>query len=267
MIYPIPRAVALLASYNEERFICGCLEHLFRNHVEAYLIDNCSTDNTLALAKRYLGHGLIGFETLPRAGVYSWRPILERKEQLANTLEADWFINVDPDEIRLPPYAGISLAEAFAVVEQQGYNAVNFQEFTFIPTLEEPDHDHPNFAATMKHYYPFGSDQRQIKAWRRPAGPVEFAFSGAHQVRFDGSKVSPVNFLMKHYMFLSAGHADRKYAQKAFDPAEIKIGWHGLRSRWRLEMIKLPPASELRLFTSDNRLDASHPRSRHYLFG
>lgn len=265
MIHSSPRVIALLASYNEERFIVGCLEHLFLHNVKAYLIDNGSSDNTCALAERYLGRGLIGIETLPRKGMYSWRPILERKEQLANTLDADWFMNVDPDEIRLPPQSGVSLAEAFAVAEQRGYNAVNFQEFTFVPTREEPDHEHANFLRTMRRYYAFESSQRQIKAWKRPTGPVEFAFSGAHQVRFDGIRVYPENFLMRHYMFLSVEHAVRKYVQKTFDPAELEIGWHALRANLHPELIKLPKESELSLFTSNDKLDASRPRSRHYL--
>ena len=33
------RVVALLATYNEERFIEGYLEHLVRNDVEIYLLD------------------------------------------------------------------------------------------------------------------------------------------------------------------------------------------------------------------------------------
>ena len=35
-----PRVVAIIATYNEERFIGDCLEHLFANDVEAYLCDN-----------------------------------------------------------------------------------------------------------------------------------------------------------------------------------------------------------------------------------
>jgi cellulose synthase/poly-beta-1,6-N-acetylglucosamine synthase-like glycosyltransferase len=49
------RVLALLATYNEERFIEGCLEHLVRNGVEIYLMDNDSTDDTLGIAERYLG--------------------------------------------------------------------------------------------------------------------------------------------------------------------------------------------------------------------
>src|ERR687894_1459366 len=78
------RVVAILAAYNEERFIAGCLEHLFEQGVEAYLIDNCSTDRRVEIAERYLKRGLVGIETLPRTeDVFKQRSIHERKEQLA----------------------------------------------------------------------------------------------------------------------------------------------------------------------------------------
>ncbi|MGH3145714.1 MAG: glycosyltransferase family 2 protein, partial [Rubrobacter sp.] len=163
------RVVAILAAYNEERFIDSCLEHLFEQGVDVYLIDNESTDRTVGIAERYLGRGLIGIETLPRArDAYRWQPILRRKEELAATLEADWFMHADPDEVRLPPRSGLTLAEAFAEVDGKGYNAVNFVEFTFVPTREAPDHDHPEFSRTVRHYYPFVRNfPSQIKAWKR----------------------------------------------------------------------------------------------------
>lgn len=264
----IPQVVALLATYNEERFIAGCLDHLLEQNLKIYLIDNGSTDQTASIAERYLGHGLIGLETFPRTGMFSLRPLLERTERLANTLDADWFMNLDVDEIRLPPRSGRTLAEAFAEVEEQGYNAINFQEFTFIPTRENPDHDHSAFCNTMRRYYPFMSAPiaTQVKAWKRQAGPVEFAWSGGHQIRFDGLRISPQNFVMKHYLFLSVAHAHRKYIDKTYDPGEVEAGWHRARVALRPELIKLPPESELRAFVSNDELDASNPRARHYLF-
>ena len=44
------RVVALLATYNEERFVGGCIEHLQRQGIETYLIDNESTDATVEIA-------------------------------------------------------------------------------------------------------------------------------------------------------------------------------------------------------------------------
>jgi glycosyltransferase involved in cell wall biosynthesis len=264
----IQRVIALLATYNEERFVAGCLEHLLQQQIDVYLIDNCSTDQTLAIASRCIGHGLIGIETIPRRGTYSWRPILERKEQLANTLDADWFMNVDADEIRLPPRTDRSLAEAFAEVDGEGYNAVNFQEFTFTPTQEAPDHDHQDFQKTMRWYYPYlpSPVPNQVKAWKRQPSPVKFAWSAGHQVRFSGLRISPQWFRMRHYLFLSVPHAVRKYIEKSYDPAEMEAGWHRARAGLRPETIRLPAEAELRPYLSDDKLDPSNPRVQHYLF-
>jgi glycosyltransferase involved in cell wall biosynthesis len=117
------RAIAILATYNEERFIAGCPENLVRQGLQVYLIDNDSTDDTVTIAERYTGRGLIGIERLPRAGVFNLRQQLARKEILAATLDADWFIHVDADQIVLSPRSTQSLAQALAEVDAQGYNA------------------------------------------------------------------------------------------------------------------------------------------------
>jgi glycosyltransferase involved in cell wall biosynthesis len=260
------RIIAILATYNEARFIAGCLEHLFRQGIEVYLIDNCSTDQTVAIARQYLNQGLIGIETLPRAGAFSLRQQLERKEQLAATLESDWFMHVDADEIRLPPRSDHTFGQAFAALEAQGFNAVNFLELTFIPTREAPDHDHPDFQKTMRWYYPFlPAFPHQLKAWKRQPGPVELAWSGGHQVRFPGLRMSPESFPMRHYLFLNVSHAFRKYVNKRYDPREVESGWHGWRAKLKPEMIRLPSQAELRTYVSDDQLDPSNPRTQHYL--
>jgi hypothetical protein len=261
------RVVAILATYNEERFIAACLEHLFRHGVEAYLIDNCSTDQTLAIAECYVGQGLIGIESFPRdSGMYRWRSLLERKEEIAASLQADWFMHVDPDGFCLPPRSDRTLAQAFAEVDALGHNAVNFMEFTFIPTQESPDHDHPRFQETMLSYYPFlPTWPPQLKAWKRQPERVEFAWSGGHLVRFPGLRISPESFRMRHYQFLSVDHAIRKYVNMRYDSAELAAGWHVVRSRLRPEMISLPPQAEMRTYSPGTPLDACNPRRQHYL--
>jgi Glycosyl transferase family 2 len=260
------RVIALLATYNEERFIAGCLEHLFRQGVTVYLIDNCSTDRTLSLARRYLDRGLIAVETLPRHGSFSLRSQLERKEQLASTLDGDWFMHVDADEIHLPPRSNSTLAEAFAAAEAEGCNAVNFQEFTFLPTREAPDHDHPDFQQTMRWYYPFlPFFPHLVRAWRRQAEPVNLTASGGHEVQFRGLRLYPESFRMRHYPFLSMAHVQHKYLDRQYDVAEVQSGWHHWRPNLTRELIQLPTQSELRLYRSDDELDPSLPRTQHYL--
>jgi glycosyltransferase involved in cell wall biosynthesis len=260
------RVVALLATYNEERFILRCLEHLFEHGVEVYLIDNSSTDQTVPIAERYLTRGLIGIEHFPRDGIYKWRALLERKQQLASTLDADWLIHVDADEIRLPPRTGRTLVQALADVDRQGFNAVNFLDFTFVPTREAPDHDHPNFQETMRWYYPFQPRfPHKLTAWRRQDGPIELAWSAGHRVRFPGLRMSPESFRMRHYLFVSVPHAISKFVDRCYDEAELRAGWHRWRAALQPEMIKLPAQGELRTYLSDDELDPSNPRSRPYL--
>jgi Glycosyl transferase family 2 len=259
------RALALLATYNERRFIGPCLEHLHAHGIDTYLIDNCSDDETVSIAERHLGRGLVGIEEFPRNGVYDWRGLLRRKEQLAGELEADWFIHLDADEVRLPPAGQGSLADALAEVDQRGYNAVNFIEFTFIPTREAPDHDHPRFQRTLRTYYPFSpAIPYRLTAWKK-ADSVDLTSSGGHKVSFPGLRMCPEFFPMKHYLFLSVPHAVEKYVCRPYDPDEVQSGWHTWRARLRAGDLQLPPESELRLAAADQELDPSEPRQRHYL--
>lgn len=260
------RIVALLAAYNEERFIGGCLEHLAGQGVETYLIDNSSTDKTVEIAWSYLGNGLIDIETLPRTGdVHRWNVILQRKEELAASIEADWFMHADPDEIRLPPNRYQTLVEAFAEIDAQGYNAVNFLEFTFVPTRESPEHDHPDFQRTMRWYYPFTRDfPHQVKAWKKRPEPVELR-PGGHRVRFPDLCLYPEPFKMRHYQFLSLEQARVKYLEKKkYDPETIRS-----KSFWRAWLVEermgLPSESELNTYTSDEELSLARPRIRHVM--
>lgn len=258
------RVVALLATFNERRFVGGCIEHLREQGVQTYLIDNCSSDGTVEIAERFRGDGLIGVERYPRDGVYDWRGLLRRKEELAGELEADWFIHLDADERRLPPPGFGTLAEALFAVDREGCNAVNFVELTFVPTREEPDHDRPDFAETMRAYYPFcPSRPHQLKAWKAGAARPDLVSSGGHRVAFPGLRMHPQDFPMKHYLFLSVPHAVEKYVERRYAPEEVERGWHGWRARLTADDIRLPAEAELRLTHSDADLDPSEPRTRH----
>ncbi len=196
------KVLAILAAYNEERFLAGSIEHLASQGVGVHVIDNGSTDRTLRIAERYLGGGVVAIETLPRDGVYRWEAILRRKSEIAAGSEASWVMHVDADEIHLPPAGDRTLAEAFRRVEAEGFNAVDFQEFTFLPTAEEPDHDHPRFRDTMRWYYPFCPfSPHLVRAWKRQEAPVALADSGGHEAAFPGRRIAPVKFPMRHYLF------------------------------------------------------------------
>ena len=260
------RVTALITAFNEERFIGNCIESLAAHGVGVYLIDNGSTDGTVPIAERHLGRGVVGIESLPRSGAFELRKILRREEELASSLDSDWFMHVDADEIRLPPRSRRTLAEALRAADADGFDCVNFLEFTFVPTEESPDHDHPRYLETMRWYYPFSPFfPHRVNAWKRQPEPVDLVTSGGHHVKFPGQRLSPESFAMKHYLFLSVPHAIRKYVERRFDEREVREGWHGWRAGLSPEAIKLPSRDTLREYLSDDSLDPSNPRTDHVL--
>ena len=261
------RIVALIAVFNERRFIAGCLEPLFAQGVEAYVIDNGSTDDTAEIARRYLGHGLVGMESLKRTEYFSLQRVLTRKQELAATLDADWFIHHDADEIRTGAKPGQTLAAALAEADAAGANAVNFLEFTFTPTQEAPDHDHPRFRDTMRWYYPFlPRFPHRLNAWKRQDTPVNLVDCAGHEVSFSGLHMHPESLPLEHYMFLSAAHAVEKFIEtRTYDPAMIAKGWHRWRSRLTPEDICLPAATQLKERRPGEPLCPRHPRTKHVL--
>jgi hypothetical protein len=268
---PVPRrpfrCVALLVVYNEERFIETVLRHLFGQGLEVYVIDNESTDRTLQIVRRYIGCGVMGVETFPRDGVFRHRAMLARREELAASLDADWFLSTDADEIRFAPGRWSSLREAFAAVEREGYNAVNFREYTFVPCREHPDHDHPDFLRTMQWYYPFQppGSLHNVKAWMRQPQRVDLAWAGGHIVRFPGLRLYPEPFILRHYLCLGVQHAIEKYGNRRHVPEDLKHGWHGWREQLQPEQIRLPAIDELRTFRGNDELDGSNPRAKHLI--
>jgi glycosyltransferase involved in cell wall biosynthesis len=261
------RAIALLATYNERRYVASFIEHFKRHGVETYLIDNRSTDETVPIAERHLGKGLIGIEQQPEAtgGHFALERQLRRKEELACELDADWFIHVDADERRLPPHGKGRLVDALADVDRDGYNAVNFLEFAFVPTREEPDHDHAEFERTLRTYYPYAPQiPHRLNAWRA-TDDVDLVRHGGHIVLFEGLKMYPEYFVAKHYMFLSVPHAVEKYVDHTYDEHETKLGAYRWRARIQAEDVRLPSRADLRWAEPDEALDPSEPWEMHFL--
>ena len=227
--------VAIIAAYNEEDIIGPALAHLVEQGASVYLLDDGSTDRTVAVAQEFAGKGLIGVESLPPVGAddgtgrFCWSRILERKAQLAHMLDAGWFIHQDADEFRDSPWPHLTLVEAVRLVDRLGWNAIDFEVFNFVPSGDEHQPgDNP--ATTFRRFHPPAEyDRLQVRCWKKANQPVDLMTTNSHEALFPKQRVFPIRFPIRHYPIRSAAHGERKIFQDRrprFDPGERARGWH-----------------------------------------
>lgn len=263
------RIIAILAVRNEELFMKRCLTHLFQQGIESYIIDNESTDNTVSIAEDYLHRGVIGIETYPYSGFYEWASLLSIKEKIANTLDADWFIHHDADEIRYAPSDFTTLYDGIMHADSNGYTAVNFDEFVFLPTSCHESYEGKDYVKEMIYYYFFEPKKlSRVNAWKNMGQKIDLVSSGGHVVNFLNRKIYPRNFIMRHYLALSHAHACKKYGNKLqYKSSELKRGWHLWRSQFNTNRVTFPNPKTLQRVDNNIDLNTIDPWKYHPLFG
>jgi glycosyltransferase involved in cell wall biosynthesis len=259
------RIVALLAVRNEELYLKQCLQHLYQQNIDVCLIDNDSTDQTLAIAEQFMGRGVFRIEHIPFDGVYEWERILQHKSRLAQEIDADWFIHHDADEVREAPVRFKNLHEGINFVERAGYNAINSDEFVFVPMNEEETFEETDYIHEMKEYYYFHpKDLHRVNIWKKTRQEVDLVSSGGHSAVFEGSNIFPENFILRHYIFLSKRHGVEKYSQRKYDSREVDKGMHMKRARFAEENFCFPDKDIVRRLTTDGNWDTSSPSRTHF---
>lgn len=257
---PKLRIVALLTCRNEELYIKRCLTHLHKQGIETCLIDNESTDNTVKIAKKFLRKGLFRIVTQPYPGYFDLVAQLKLKEELIKEIDADWFIHHDADEIREAPAPYKSLRKGIEEADKQCYNAINFDEFVFLPTTFEENFENMDYVKKMKYYYFFEpGPMRRINAWKNLNIEIDLINSGGHKVNFDGIKIFPENFILRHYIVLSKDHAISKYySSRVFSMKEHKErGWHGSRMTFTPDKLNFPKKDTLKKYNKKELWDTS----------
>lgn len=235
------RALAVMPAYNEGDVVGPAIGALISEGVDVYLLDHRSTDDTVAAATPWLGRGLVRIERFPdesgpgyderNGDVMVWRDILRRVEQVTNEVQADWYLFVNADEFRESPWPGVSLADGLREADELGFTAVNFELVNFRPTPQDAFVPGTDVREALRFYEPPGVyDLLQVKAWKAQGGaPVDLAFHGGHDVLFDGKRVFPVPFVLRHYPIRSAEHGRRKVLAERlgrFAAEERAGGWH-----------------------------------------
>ena len=219
----------MISAHNESDVIAQVVGDLIDQGIQVYLIDDGSSDDTLAAVDRWLNKGLIAIERRPPSPFFGWTEILRRKEQLAAELDADWFMHQDADELRESPWSDLGLLEAIREVDRLGYNAIEFKVLNFRPTHDafQPGHD---LRTTFPYYEPAEHfDAAQVKCWKKAKTPVDLTSSGGHEAVFADRRLCPVQFLSRHYPIRNTRQGQRKvFAERKprFGKEELERGWH-----------------------------------------
>ncbi len=243
------RIVALLTCRNESLYLERCLSHLYEQGIETCFIDNDSTDASLEIAESYKDKGVFRIERQPYRGYFNLVEQLELKQKLIQEIDANWFIHHDADEIREAPTPFKTLYEGIIDADIKGYNAINFDEFIFLPTTEDENFENSDYYNEMSYYYFFEpSRNRRINSFKKLSIPFDIVSSGGHEVKFEGIKIYPVNFILRHYIVLGKKHAINKFTkERIYSSSEIKDrGWHGSRATFTASKLCFPNKENLK---------------------
>lgn len=213
------RIIALMAAYNEADVLAPTLARLNNQGIDVCFIDNWSDDGTYEIAEQFVGKGVIHLERFPAEGrseYHEWPQILDRKEALSREFAANWYIHHDVDEVLESPWQGVSLRDAFYYVDQCGFNTINFSALNFRP-IDEQFAASRDFAEQF-HYFELGRRQWYgwlLRAWKNLAQPaVRLSEYTGHTVSFEGRRIYPYRFLLRHYPIRSTAHGQRKVLQQ-----------------------------------------------------
>ena len=121
------------------------------------------------------------------------------------------------------------LRDAIRIVDELGYNAIDFRVLNFRPTTADQAGPGQDIRGVLSYFEPAEYwETPQIKAWKKAAA-VDLTTSGGHDAQFTGRLVCPVQFLLRHYPIRNQAQGERKIFEDRlprFLDAERKAGWH-----------------------------------------
>jgi glycosyltransferase involved in cell wall biosynthesis len=260
------RIVAVMACRNEAAVLPTCLHHLVKNGIDFAIVDNNSTDDSLDIAHsaEFRNH-LVDLKRVPYEGIFQLEPLLEAKMALAESISADWAMNICPDEILHPNREGTTLVEEVEYFDKSGFNVVNFDEFVFLH-MSEPWVEGLRDWPISQHYYFFEPIRfRQMRLWKKGQG-FSMVRHGGHRLDGDNLRFAPESLVLRHYIFRNQAHAYEKFTNRNFSEKELAHGWHRNRHGIPKENYKFPnpDALEVLVRADSFALSRAHPWRKHY---
>lgn len=252
---------AILPVHDEAGYLRRTLTHLVSNQIRIAVLDNGSTDGTAAILDAFADCIDIR-ETMPWSGEYDLTGILARTRAIASRIGTGWIIHQDADEILESCRPQESLRQAIERVNATAANAINFDEFVFLPPDGESMSGRDFHQLARHYYFHQPAPLRLMRAWRADAGLTQT--DGGHRLTESGRVLHAENLDLRHYPFLSLEHARSKYSQRRFAAGDVQNGWHFHRRNVSPEDMDFPPLDRLKLWRTGEPLDRAEPWMRHY---
>jgi glycosyltransferase involved in cell wall biosynthesis len=257
---------AVIATRNESQYLRILLPLLADQEIDVAIIDNDSTDGSQQLYTEYAKNPITISEMLPFKGYYSLPDLLRKINQVVQLLNHDWVIYANPDEIMQNRRTGYTLRNAIEEADANGFNALNFEEFVFLPHPAQ-DYRGKDYVTNILRYYFFRpSENRLNRAWKNGLGLDNFS-SGGHRLIGNQLRISPINHVLRHYIVLGYEHAKDKYLNRIYDIKGLEKGWHGNRRNFTEDNLTIPFESEFLYMLEtpgSNEFCRDKPTPKHY---
>ncbi|WBU61365.1 glycosyltransferase family 2 protein [Paracoccus albus] len=258
--------MAFVCGRNTKEYLPTLTENMKKQSVPLVYIDNGSDDGSVEMAEKLIGDGIEELHHLPYDGAFSVEAQLKKKHRLIERHAPRWIIHMDADEIIEHRDEGRTLLEIAQNAEKSEYNAINFNEFVFLPEHHQ-DFAGKDYAAQMRRYYLFEPVPfRLMRMWRHGLGLSNVADAGH---RLSGPlRVAPVSHNLRHYMALSEEAAAQKYVGRPFAAAELAKKWHANRLGITRDDVRMPDAGTPRMSCLPpgqmKAFDRSRPQRTHW---
>jgi len=132
---------AVIPAYNEEDIIYSVVKHLVDEGIFVHVLDNESTDKTLAQLKSF-SPLQVSFSSFSSNNEFNEQIQGDNIRKAIETYlkNCDWIIKCDADEFLESPYEGVSVRQMIESADKKGFNAIGSCKFQFYPMSSESHH-------------------------------------------------------------------------------------------------------------------------------
>lgn len=261
-----PDLLAITTGRDVAPYLPVLARHMQDEGVSLIYIDHGSSDGSFELAGDLLGAGIAERHRMPASPDFSLRAQLREKQRHLERIDPRWVLHLDADEIPTHRDRARGLIDLLSQAEAGDHNAINFEEFVFLPE-RGVDYAGRDYVALIRRYYHFAPQPfRLIRLWRHGAGLTNLNGAGH---RLEGLvSLLPESQDLRHYIALSGEAVERKYLGRIFDPEEVAQNWHSSRLRLDARALLLPALGDARLnlLPSDTQAPLSrlNPMREHF---